>query len=225
MAQTEKVGVLKPIVIVLVGVALVAVLYYGFGSGGEGPSVASGESSPLSCTSYEYSRWSPCSIEKTQTRIVTAAYPEGCRVSGGVMAEQEQVCVYVPLNLEPKSVFRKIISQIEESPDRDVMATFLTGASGENVAYVNWMMSDDGNLLIYHRVFDRQTEEPVENLLLRDSNRDQLPDLFSRDGTRWYEVSSQAETDRLTLVTTWGLDMALFSSYLLDINSLYEPII
>lgn len=77
-------------------------------------------------------------------------------------------------------------------------------------------MSDDDNLLIWHITKDRRTEEIINSIFLRDSDQDFRPDIFSNNGTDWFEINLEPQEAQEQIILMWTLDMAHFGSYLLN---------
>ncbi|MDO8513931.1 MAG: hypothetical protein Q7S50_00080 [bacterium] len=165
------------------------------------------------CTSFEYSRWSLCGSEGAQSRVVTEAYPKGCRVGNGV--EQSRQCTYVPISANAQQLLTMMANQIRHAQGGGVQASFLSGEAGGAKTNINWTISDDGNLLIQSLVTDRQTDRAISHLLLRDTDRDFRPDIYSQDGSTWHEITSLDHQTQAALSVTWGIYLAYFGSYLL----------
>jgi len=173
------------------------------------------DSSPTpQCTSFQYSRWSHCGSDGTQTRIIAEAYPKGCKISNDV--EQSQQCTYVPISANAQQLVSMAVNQIKRAPGGGVQASFLSGEAGDFKTDINWTVSDDGNLLIQSLVTNRQTDQTIDHLLLRDTDRDFRPDIYSRDGNTWQKIVGLDHPTQAALSVAWGVYFAYFGSYLLD---------
>ncbi|KKQ95676.1 MAG: hypothetical protein UT20_C0024G0005 [Candidatus Levybacteria bacterium GW2011_GWA1_39_11] len=166
------------------------------------------------CTSFDYTRWSHCLKDGTKMRNMTAVYPEGCTLADNTPVLERQSCQYTPVYVPP-DFLAKMSNQIVQSGG-GISANYISGTSGDSTIRANWIISDDNQLLISALTINRQTGEATENILLRDTNSDFRPDIFSRNGTDWSNISSQPQTYQTQLITVWAEDMAYFGAYLAD---------
>lgn len=203
------------LVALIIALVLVGVFYAVIRSGTSSNNTASGGiDSSVACQSYDYSRWSHCSQDGGQTRVLTAAYPSGCKI--GTETTQGQSCGYVPLQLDASNILKTMVQQIKSAPDRSIVSDFISGQDGSSVSTVRWMMSDDDNLFLWHIVKDRQTGAITESVMLRDTNQDLIPDIFSKNATDWLRIDSQPKTLQEQLRLLSAFDMAYFGGYLLN---------
>lgn len=56
----------------------------------------------VACTSYEYSVWSPCGANGTQSRTVASQSPEGCIAKPPLMPVLSQTCTQAPPQPDPQ---------------------------------------------------------------------------------------------------------------------------
>lgn len=170
-----------------------------------------------SCTSFDYTRWSRCATDGTQSRMVTAAYPKGCNIKDfGVIQGQEQSCTYIPIQANAQELLTMAAAQIKNASGGSMQTSYISGTTGGSVVNMSWLISDDNNLLIDQLVTDRYTGEVSEHILMRDTDRDFRPNIYSQNGTDWYQIAIQNQSTQTQLITLWAVDMDYFGSYLLD---------
>ncbi len=170
-----------------------------------------------SCTSFDYTRWSHCATDGTQSRMITAVYPKGCDIAdSGIIQGQEQSCTYVPIRANAQDLLTVAADQIKNASGGSIQTSYISGSTGGSLTNMSWLMSDDNNLLIDQLITNRYTGEVTEHILMRDTDRDFRPNIYSQNGTDWYQIATQDQSTQTQLITLWAVDMAYFGSYLLN---------
>jgi len=170
------------------------------------------------CTSFDYTRWSHCAPDGTQSRVITAAYPGGCTIIDSTSVTQQQNCQYVPMNLSIADVVNKMVWQIRNAPDQTIVTQYLVRNSGNIYIVTNkWKLSADGDyLFLEYTIKSRATGEIINHIILDDTNKDFRPEGYSYDGNNWSDISSQGSDIVLKYNTIWGVAAAYFGSYLMN---------
>jgi hypothetical protein len=170
------------------------------------------------CTSFDYTKWSHCATDGTQSRVITAAYPEGCAITENISANQEQQCQYVALNPSFAELVNKFVGQIHNAPDQTITTQYFAGQTNDiYIATNKWKLSSDGTTLLLESTSkNRATGAVTDHIILADTNADFLPDEYSYDGDSWYNLANQTSTVVQNYKTVWAVDSAYFAAYLLD---------
>lgn len=170
------------------------------------------------CTSFDYTRWSHCATDGTQSRIITAAYPAGCTLKEGTSVEQQQECKYSSRNLSDGDIVNKMVGQIRNAPDQTITTKYFSGHPGDfYITTLKWKLSTDGTTLFLETTSKSLVTGTITNpIILADTNKDFIPDTYSNDGDHWPSIASQGSTFMQNSTNIWGAAMSYFEAYLLQ---------
>ena len=170
------------------------------------------------CTSFDYTRWSHCAADGTQSRVITAAYPDGCTLTDSAPVVQQQKCQYVSVNPSATDIINKMVGQIHDAPDQTITTQYFSGQSGDIYITTNkWKLSSDGEALFLEGTSkSRATGVITDHIILADTNKDFRPDEYSDNGDNWYSLASQEPALVQNYTTVWAVASAYFGVYLLN---------
>lgn len=170
------------------------------------------------CKSFDYTRWSLCTTDGTQSRVITAAYPNGCTLRDNAPSVQQQKCQYTSLDISFEDIVNKMVGQIHDAPDQTITTQYFAGHSDDVYITTNkWKLSTDGTTLFFEGTSkNRATEVITDHIILADTNKDFRPDMYSDNGDNWYNLANQESDLVLNYTTVWAVASAYFGSYLLN---------
>ncbi|MDP3764127.1 MAG: hypothetical protein Q8Q95_00705 [bacterium] len=181
------------------------------------PALPPSPSTDFVCKSFDYTRWSLCTTDGTQSRVITAAYPNGCILTDA-LSVQQQKCQYTPLDTSFEDIVNKMVGQIHDAPDQTITTQYFAGHSDDVYITTNkWKLSSDGTTLFFEGTSkNRATEVITDHIILADTNKDFRPDMYSNNGDNWYNLANQDSDLVLNYTTVWAVASAYFGSYLLN---------
>lgn len=170
------------------------------------------------CTSFDYTRWSHCATDGTQSRVITAAYPAGCTLVESAPVVQQQQCKYIPINLSAGDIVNKMVGQIYAAPDKTIAVQYFAGHSGDvYIATSKWKLSSNETTLFFESTSkSRATGVITDHIILADTDKDFRPDIYSDNGDQWHNISSQGSALVQNYTTVWAVGSAYFAAYLLN---------
>lgn len=194
----------------LIGIAFVIFVVW-LGGSQDRPTVST--QSVAACTNFEYSGWSGCATDSTQSRAITKAYPEGC--SGGNPI-QFQGCNFEPLpkGVTAQKIWQQMITQIKSAPDQTISASYISGADAGSTTNLVWRVKNDG-LYLYAKVYRTANKEDQSAMEMVDSNFDAQPDWISDRGQQFVAISSTDQHYK-EIILSWATLNAYFASNLLE---------
>lgn len=177
-------------------------------------------SQPQFCTSFDYSRWSHCAEDGTQSRVITEAYPKGCLFVETAPITQEQLCKYIPENISPTNIINAMVGQIYDAPNQTITTQYFAGQSDDlYIATNKWRLATDGGttLFLESTSTKRSTGVVTDHIILADTNSDFRPDMYRSDNSdNWYDLGSQGADLIKNYTLVWAVANAYFASYLLN---------
>lgn len=172
----------------------------------------------LYCNNFDYTRWSHCSVDGTQSRVITGMSPEGCTLKNDTQSSQLQQCKYIPINFSAEDIINKMVGQIHNAPDQTIVTQYFTGK--RNDVYMTtdkWKLSTDGTTLFLETTSKNRTSGNITDyIILADTDKDFRPDKYSDNGDNWYNISEQGTDITQNYTVIWALASSYFAAYLLN---------
>jgi len=164
------------------------------------------------CTNFQYSEWSHCATDGTQSRTIIKALPEGC--SGGNPI-QFQNCKYEPLpqGTTGKKIYQRMINQIKNAPNQTISTNYVAGADAGNTTNLTWQVKDDG-LYLYVKAYRTSNPEDQSTMAQVDTNFDGQPEWISDRGQPFVAISPSDKYYK-EIILSWATFNSYFASYLL----------
>jgi len=181
------------------------------GNGGA-ESESSNINPPSVCTDFEYSEWSTCASDNTQSRTINKMLPEGCAGGNPV---QFQKCDYkfLPASVTFQDIYKKMIDKIKNAPNKAINTSYIGGADGINTTELTWQINNDG---LYLYVKGYQTSNPTNqsSMIMVDADFDGQPDWISNQGQAFVAISKSDKYYK-EIILSWATFNSYFVSYLL----------
>ncbi|MFC1622744.1 hypothetical protein ACFL1Y_02005 [Patescibacteria group bacterium] len=162
---------------------------------------------PLPCTNFKYSDWSSCSIDGTQNRTITEAFPNSCS-GGNPITFQE--CEYKPIDVGTgPEMLDRMISQIRAAKNQTIESSYISGEKGELLQKLSYKILDDFLVIrstLVHRYTN--TSEPTVDFI--DSDLDGFVDYYAKEDQIVYPFSDQ---ERPLAQVTFAVYLANFANH------------